>query len=101
MNSLAAGLGAWWYKEKHVRVTCNLPVLLEAIKADTENTFILVRIPYKTKVLNYISTEKLFHCLGKAASVLTFLLWEMLRAPKSLNSEDVGEFTGSVGDQRV
>lgn len=32
-------------------------------------------------------------------SELTFLLWEMLRAPKSLNSEDVGEFTGSVEDQ--
>ena len=32
--------------------------------------------------------------------MLTFLLWEMLRAPKSLNSEDVGEFTGSVGDRR-
>lgn len=30
---------------------------------------------------------------------LTFRLWEMLRAPKSLNSEDVGEFTGSVEDQ--
>lgn len=28
--------------------------------------------------------------------MLTFLLWEILRAPKSLNSEDVGEFTGSV-----
>lgn len=30
---------------------------------------------------------------------LAFLLWEMLRAPKSLNSEDVGEFTGSVEDR--
>lgn len=34
-------------------------------------------------------------------SELTFLLWEMLRAPKSLNSEDVGEFTGSVEDQTL
>lgn len=31
--------------------------------------------------------------------MLTFLLWEMLRAPKSLNNDDVGELTGSVDDQ--
>ncbi len=32
MNSLAAGLGACWHKKKHVRVTGNLPLMLEAIK---------------------------------------------------------------------
>lgn len=32
---------------------------------------------------------------------LTFLLWEMLRAPKSLNSDEVEEFTGSVRDQEL
>lgn len=37
-------------------------------------------------------------CTNK--SMLTFLLWEMLRAPKSLNSEDVGEFTGSVENHK-
>lgn len=30
------------------------------------------------------------------ACLLTFLLWEILRAPKSLNNDDVGEFTGSI-----
>lgn len=37
-----------------------------------------------------------FHSSEWNAYVLTFRLWEMLRAPKSLNNEDVGEFTGSV-----
>jgi hypothetical protein len=32
-----------------------------------------------------------------AAGFGAFLLCDMLRAPKSLNSDDVGEFTGSAG----
>lgn len=51
---------------------------------------------YNNALLNFKSPLKSFLCLGQDACVLTFLLWEMLRAPKSLNSEDVGEFNGSV-----
>lgn len=35
------------------------------------------------------------------ACLLTFLLWEILRAPKSLNNDDVGEFTGSIYEEEL
>lgn len=56
---------------------------------------------YTTTELIFKSISKNIQSLGQEACALTFLLWEMLRAPKSLNSEDVCEFTGSVEDQSV
>lgn len=51
---------------------------------------------YRVWVSNVLPIHFTLHSFEWDAYVLTFRLWEMLRAPKSLNNEDVGEFTGSV-----
>lgn len=93
MNSLAVGFGALKHNTRDGKLK-KAPIHITETKlnASREGLTHFVKKNIMNNNANHFIWEN---------SELTFLLWEMLRAPKSLNSEDVGEFTGSVEDQTL